>query len=74
MSKINLVKVGNKLGDVEFSQAVLYHGYAVKPLTTNGEKGNKRSGEYALVAPFGSTKRFDVENGIITKIYTWEEA
>jgi len=67
----NLVKVGNKLCNVEDGKAVLYGGYKVTEVKSNGEKGNKRSGVYQLINPNGDRLIFTVTNGIIVTVGEW---
>lgn len=66
-----MVKVGTTLSAIEDSKTVLYGGYRVEPITTNGEKGYKRSGIYQLIAPDGSRKVFEVAAGIVAGVAPW---
>ena len=67
----NLVKVENKLCNVEDGKAVLYGGYKVAEIKSNGEKGNKRSGIYQLINPHGDRLVFTVTNGMIVAVNEW---
>lgn len=66
-----MLKIGAKLSAVEDNKAVLYNGYRVAPISTNGETGNKRSGSYQLIAPNGARRVFLVADGVITKVDPW---
>lgn len=68
-----MVKVGVKLSAIEDSKSVLYYGYRVAPIFTNGEKGDKRSGSWQLIAPDGARKIFLVADGRIYRVGEWND-
>ena len=60
--KNSMVKVGNRLSDVQHSHCVLYNGYKVISISDT---------VYQLVNPNGDRKVFTVADGIITAVCPW---